>query len=119
LRTKNCEDRVSAAHEQLHKTNPQHRAVTANLKTAEEDDLKVYLMALVETCGSSMLFSAATAAALLVLFLNADAKSLTRGRGGRGSKITSTDPSDSPGSARADEIPMEEIDKLDRLPAVI
>ncbi|KAF4692350.1 hypothetical protein FOZ60_013708 [Perkinsus olseni] len=49
LRTKNCEDRVSAAHEQLHKTNPQHRAVTANLKTAEEDDLKVHLMALVET----------------------------------------------------------------------
>ncbi|KAF4668680.1 hypothetical protein FOL46_001857 [Perkinsus olseni] len=49
LRTKNCEDRVSAAHEQLHKSNPQHRAVTANLKTAEEDDLKVHLMALVET----------------------------------------------------------------------
>ncbi|KAF4729566.1 hypothetical protein FOZ63_019058, partial [Perkinsus olseni] len=62
-----------------------------------------------------MLFSAA--AALLVLFLNADAKSLTRGRGSRGYKISR--PRDSPGSARADEIPMEEIDKLDRLPAAI
>ncbi|KAF4748623.1 hypothetical protein FOZ63_012484, partial [Perkinsus olseni] len=114
LRTKNCEDRVSAAHEQLHKTNPQHRAVTANLKTAEEDDLKR---------GSSMLFSAATAAALLVLFLNADAKSLTRGRGSRGSKISrptgSVGPSDGPQSVRGDEIPMEGIKKTDRLPAVI
>lgn len=50
VQAKDCEAKVSATHQQLHRTDPYHRAVTQRLRTATPvDDIKLHLMALVES----------------------------------------------------------------------